>query len=796
MRMKRLWSAGIFFLTLSLLSAAEDQWNIYYAERFPIQISLTGKRDNSWYRNVKQTPCWRLCRDVVIAGPPPSAWISKQRFLVSSEIPLEYVFYRTLLEDTLYRYKLECCLSGRGIVRLQEKHHGINKEYPVQTDSDITLSLMLGDGKSFAEQLEPAVVLQGELNVKSITLFRQLRAKENSICLGSITEISPVPDMEKSDYPDCYYTAALTVSEILDGPPVAEKIQLLIPAFLKREIHPLSKVMKKGKWKISIRPLASASIEEQQIQQVDEIESFLYPAFILDAADPLNMRQEHSSAVPVLAAAPYVSPLDEGDELPIPAEIAESSRKRIQLESEKVSTILAGAKDTEKINAEFQQVWNERQKEYDPIDKHVIWAKKGNSYFALPESWQFLHPAEIEPDNLAAIREMQRFFQRFGIVFIIQVIPDYRDIAALVLNPEFQKYGDVQAAAVVRQLLNEGIEAHYVSDVLVSRALQYERMFFYPGNYHPDEGATDCLTDLMAERLASLKSFYRQDLNPKLFSTEYHETGYKERLKWPLNCDIGPHQPESPVLTKYIYYNGARIESSEDSNILLIGNSFISEPMDSNAYGSYLAAKILTVPHVRTAPAYGVFTVLPQILLTNFDSIVKGRKIAILPIGIKHLLGKGIHFANIAKVDEQFKRESRTDFFHFYRLNDFLPVIFPAPANGTSLAVIANRWLSAHTAAFALDRSSPILRLPVPRSDRDLQVQCAVSGSLRKKTYLKINKKSYSLITDDQIPRWHLITADLPAGTDQLELELDVEKSAENAQLFLGSVTLFQKRDE
>ena len=128
MRMKRLWSAGFFFLTLSLLSAAEDQWNIYYAERFPTQISLTGKRDNPWYRNVRQTPCWRLCRDVVIAGPPPSAWISKQRFLVSSEIPLEYVFYRTLLEDTLYRYKLECCLSGRGIVRLQEKHHGIKKD--------------------------------------------------------------------------------------------------------------------------------------------------------------------------------------------------------------------------------------------------------------------------------------------------------------------------------------------------------------------------------------------------------------------------------------------------------------------------------------------------------------------------------------------------------------------------------------------------------------------------------------------------------------------------------------------
>ena len=80
---------------------------------------------------------------------------------------------------------------------------------------------------------------------------------------------------------------------------------------------------------------------------------------------------------------------------------------------------------------------------------------------------------------------MQRFFQRFGIVFIIQVIPDYRDIAALVLNPEFKVTGSVPPTFLVQagdDVINvENSLAWYQA---VRRAGGSAEMHIYPEGGH------------------------------------------------------------------------------------------------------------------------------------------------------------------------------------------------------------------------------------------------------------------------------------------------------------------------
>ena len=135
----------------------------------------------------------------------------------------------------------------------------------------------------------------------------------------------------------------------------------------------------------------------------------------------------------------------------------------------------------EMINEEFQSAWDEKQKHYDSLSSERIWAKEQNSFFTLPKRWDLIPSVQkITQENIEALVELDRCFKSQGIQFIIQIVPYYYDIAALVLNPTFKKYGDQRSARVVQQLLEHGIEVQYLSDEIINDALKYERLYCYP----------------------------------------------------------------------------------------------------------------------------------------------------------------------------------------------------------------------------------------------------------------------------------------------------------------------------
>jgi len=756
---------------------------VFYEERFSTVRNISSNP------GIQQTVNWNY---VASDSNSEISGIARKQdyFSIKSEKPIEYIFSEPLYEYTIYQYFLCCSVKGTGIVVLSQKDGKNPKEYSIDSNMFETLVYTLGNGKSFNKKIVPSISFQGDIQVESVTLQQKGLNNERTVCLGSIESISQVPDIKKSNYPDCYYTAKLVVKDILDGNPAPQNIQLLIPAFLKNKIDPLSTIMKKGNWKVSISPFSLASEEEQKIEQVDEIESYLLTPYILVAASPSNIPELTTSGIPILERTSYVSPFDYPVNPPLPAQFAEDSKREIKEELAKVNSIIERVKNEDAINAAFQFAWDEKQKQYDSLDSTSIWAKEQNSFFALPKKWVFIPSTRITEENVDAIFELNRLFESNGIQFIIQIVPDYRDIAALVLNPDFQIYGDQRSARAAKQLLERGIEVHYISDEIVKNAFKYERLFFYPYDYHPDEGTTDIMTSLIAKRLQTFKDMISKDLMPSSFSKELRDTGYGESLKWPVNVNIGSHSPGVNVQVPYVLYNKKILASNPESNVLVFGNSFIIEPMISNAYISYLATKIMHTCTCYSMSGISALTALPQLFLSSPNKYLKNKKIAILPISITHLTDNRFVISNIHKCDDYFKNENKSTFITSLPIKQDVSQIFPMSFDFSNPYI--SSYLPFRTSCLALTGSNSKADFNIPNGIVAKKARISMQPLRNYGVSIKINKKKYDL-PSQAVPKWEYFECIIDEKDKCISVELDIENCSSNdAKVLIGNVSLFE----
>ncbi len=756
---------------------------VFYEERF-FSVRMVSSNPS-----IQQTVNWNYVANDNNSGV---IGIAKKQdyFSIKSESPIEYLFSEPLYEYTIYQYTLCCSVKGTGIVVLSQKDGKKPKEYSIDSKLFETLVYSLGNGESFDQKIVPSISFQGDIQVESVTLQQKELNNERTVCLGNIESISNVPDIKKSDYPDCYYTAKLVVKDILDGNPVPQNIQLLIPAFLNNKINPLSKVMKKGNWKVSIRPFSLASEEEQSIEQVDEIESFLLTPYILVAASPGNIPELTVSGIPILEGDSYVSPFDNPVNPPLPVQFAEDSKQEINKELAKINSIIEEVKDKDAVNAKFQLAWDEKQMQYDSLNSTIIWAKEQNSFFALPKEWVFIPSDDISEEKVDAIVELNRLFKTNGIQFILQLVPDYRDIAALILNPEFQKYGDQRCARVAKKLLERGVEVQYMSDELVKNAFNYERLFFYPNDKHPDEGATDIMTTLMSQRIDLFGDILPKDLDANFFSKENRDTGYSDKLKWPQNVDIGIHEVGSSVQVPYILYDNKILDQNPDSKVLVFGNSFSEEPMIRNAYISYLAPKILHTCSSYSTGGIGALSVLPPLFLSNPEKYFKNKVLAILPISINFLTESRWNFPNISNIDKTLKNASKSDFIINLPIKQEMSFMFPYSFDFNELHL--GSYLYTRTSCIALSASQPKCTLSIPENANAKKARVSIQPLYGYGVSILVNGETYN-VPSRFAPKWEIMEFDIKETDKSISIELDIEKcSTKDAKVLIGNVSLFK----
>ena len=770
---------------------------VFFQEKFLVVQGIADRKDDLMYKNIQETPNWTIVQKD-IEGDAPNARKQGDYFSIQSNIPLDYSFVFPLSEHTMYCYTLSASAKGNGKVVLQEKNSDLKQDFNVDSQMFETFVLPLGKANTFSQKIIPIVSFSGDLQIESITIQQKKINTDRTVCLGTIEAISKVPDIKKANYPDCFYTAQFLTKEIIDGTPIPETIQLLIPAFRNSKIDPLSKLMRKGNWKIAIRPFSSAPDDEQEIEQVDDLESYEFTPYILVDAITSDIPALHVSGIPILEGKKYDSPYDNPVNPPINEKYKENSLKMIAQELKKVEAILALVKDddVETINADFQTWWDEKQKGYEPAyaGSSLLWVREKDSFFALPKKWSFIHPRKITDENLQALIELDRFFKSQGLVFILQIVPNLHDIAALVLNPEFRKYGDQQSATVAKQLLENGIEAQYISDEIVKHAFDYERLFDYPGDFHPSVGASDIMTTVMAKRLELFR-----DILPKQYSPELFTRIPRETVKtWPSNTklDIGNHKYGSHVQTPHIFYDGKLLKHASESKIIVFGNSFVGSPQ-SGALGfvSYLTSKLLYNSSARVMGGVSALTGVPQLFLTDTSSLLKDKQIVILPISIEFLSGEGYNLTNVKLLDSKLKEMSNASFVSCVFPAEYSEFIYPVSTN-FKYKTLQNYFLS-RTGHIALSAEQLELTIPVPVESKPQKVRISLQPYslpvFNYTTTITINDSfKHNLVSNYETPNWEVIDYEIQEDTKELTIKLDKSNSSKDAMIVIQNISFYE----
>jgi len=122
-----------------------------------------------------------------------------------------------------------------------------------------------------------------------------------------------------------------------------------------------------------------------------------------------------------------------------------------------------------------------QDKDCEKIGDKILWKNCDGVFFACPTDWILLRDGKISNENLEAIKTIKQFLEINGVSLIIPVIPHFYDIAARKMFPAFRDVVDMRSANCVKQLNENGIEAIYLSDLLLNEKSMSELLFFYPG---------------------------------------------------------------------------------------------------------------------------------------------------------------------------------------------------------------------------------------------------------------------------------------------------------------------------
>ncbi|OQA88863.1 MAG: hypothetical protein BWY31_00047 [Lentisphaerae bacterium ADurb.Bin242] len=478
----------------------------------------------------------------------------------------------------------------------------------------------------------------GKVEVSRFEVYEVSRSGE-SLVDGEVTAVSRLPDRITADYPDCNYTLKFKVNNVISGQETAQFIQLLCPAFLAGKKTACFNLKAGDKLELALVPFDDMPEEVRIRKQFDVL-----GLFDLDSYYVCNARK-----LPALIPAdvvfkggmPYRSRFGYSVNPPLP-ESAEAERKRrIETDRAELEKRLAAAGNAGDFNREFELCWKKNQSRYSRIGKYfstvtqkyengnkLFWGRVGQGFFALPENYRPARPESLSEHNIAALKSLNDYLALNRIQLIVLIQPEFYDLAAAMLNPEWRDRIDVNSAAMALALLRAGVEAVYTMDAVLRTAEQYEFSFLYPDNDHPAWGVQDAMAALMTERLKRFPpEMLGRKLRPDAFSVT-KETGWcGDNFRYPAGVDLGGRRPDTPVLHDTYRAGGKWVFSDPSSPILLMGNSHIQSPMPQGSLAVALARKSGWLPHNYYSGGVGPAYALPISLLMKQDEFIKGKRV-------------------------------------------------------------------------------------------------------------------------------------------------------------------------
>ena len=527
----------------------------------------------------------------------------------------------------------------------------------------------------------PVVTAEEAEKLNDFVIF--LSTVKTTVVEGEITERSELPDPQKSDYPNCRFTAHFNGNSIKSGEECPKEFVLIVEGFLGYSVLSENDIKQGDKIECSIIPFERLPTEYQETQQSDDLNLYLlerYYATSIQVIKSFNDNADFPNSGIFFSDSDeeYISIFDRHVNPPISKEINENQNNEIQKTLKRMQSLLEDYSESRisEINKDFHEAWEiEKEKDASGFNRVVfngqklVWRNIDNTFWSLPEEYTFLsQPVNLKPDTLACFSALNNACKSNGVHFMVSFVPNRDVISARVINSQFNDIPDLQTATYVKQLSEIGVECVYCSDIIVHEYKRFPHAYMYPTDPHPADTAQDVITDILTNKL------YRYSLDQEFEpDSEVFVKAYKECVVWPDNCDIGNNQVGEAYEYRSVSCKFSK-DVPKDSEIMLIGNSFANLPL--NATHSLLQYKLRSRVESYKLASLGPFSEIIFQLISRPDYFLKNKRVLIMQVGTDHLTAANNLniMLNIEHVDEDrlllngkrrvtqlFSREMETD---------------------------------------------------------------------------------------------------------------------------------------
>ena len=473
---------------------------------------------------------------------------------------------------------------------------------------------------------------------------------------GQVNAVSIFPEPESADYPDCYYTAHVTLNSILAGDPIERNIVLVIPAFIDLKKSAFTDVAKGERRSLKMVRFADLPEAMQSIQIADDIGAFDLEYFYVIETEVIEEFTMGEFTVPFASGNVYESPFDKPAAVGVSAKAAAAQKEFIRRELEYVNSRLAALpKDLSELDAHHKAVWSARQKEFTITPGYFAWGKVGKAWLGNYINQPLIGKRKLNTRTIESIASLNDFLEVKGVQLIVQIIPKHHVVSTRYINEEFRDVVDYESAIAAKALLEAGVETMFTSDEMIKRLGDYELSFFYPRDHHLAEGAIDVMTDLLLPRMERFD--LTPDLDPQKFTVTRQQGVYAESGTMLPALEAGDEQFRENIYSitaPEVRYEGQCLQPNPDSQVIILGNSFANTPSKYSSYSIYFAKKTNYNPALMISFGPGLFNTLPRRLFDMSDVYLEGKRVAIFIVG-SDFLYRNIVCLNLHELD----RESR-----------------------------------------------------------------------------------------------------------------------------------------
>ena len=501
----------------------------------------------------------------------------------------------------------------------------------------------------------PVLSVSGDVTINEFNVYRYDH-QNVTLVDGTIQERSALPDPRQTDYPDCRYTARFEGHSILEGLPCNKEIVLSIDGFIDKKTLPSNELKEGDKLKCAIVRFDMLPDEMARIQEADDLALFGLDSYLLISYETVASFADALGDAPVVEFSDssetkqdYVSIFDRKLNPEMQTVLKQNQKDAIEQDRRAIDQKLSGYSEEKKqmLNQRFLEVWDkEKSKDQPEVNRArgCVWRNMNGSFYALPEEFMLIEDYPlVEQHNIEALIAFKDYLETQGIQLLVSLVPDYYDIAARVINEEFRNVPDFRAAIIAKQLLDNGIEATYISDEIIHDYNKYPFAFLYPIDAHPGDISQDVSCRLVAEKISRFR-FPRQ-MEDKDFSIKQMSFSYMQppnNYLYPPDCDIGNNVAGETYLCNKILYQDKEIgRDYTDSPVFVLSNSFADTP-SGTAFSDYLSMKTGIRNHTYVVTGNAVLSTAFQRIFAHPEKYLKDKKILILHLGVRHLLGANI----------------------------------------------------------------------------------------------------------------------------------------------------------